>query len=177
MTDSIKNYQRWRTFLIVTRKNVNWLSLLLILARRVETNSIAIFIATAHVRIGKVKEATATWWFVWRTCVVKQELDGVRFAFKHVARGVVILVRVDEDHAVGSTHRIHVDSLNRLPRVPNERDKIETHARSSAITDGPRDASCQSKSCQQLHNFRNSLHNKSQTNRSNGVEWLQSTDV
>jgi len=45
--------------------------------------------------------------------------------------------------------------------------------------DGPRDAICQSKSCQLLHNLQcmNNLYDKSRTNRSNGVRGLLSTNV
>jgi len=48
---------------------------------------------------------------------------------------------------------------------------------SSATADGPRDALCQSASCQLLHNCRNKLYNESRTNRSHGVRGFQSTDV
>jgi len=44
------------------------------------------------------------------------------------------------------------------------------NTRSSAAADGPRDAQCQSKSCQLLHNCRNKLYNKFRTNRSTAVK-------
>ena len=50
-------------------------------------------------------------------------------------------------------------------------------SRSSANADGPRDATCQSESCQLLHNLNNKLYNTSRTSRSNEVGSLQSTNV
>ena len=44
--------------------------------------------------------------------------------------------------------------------------------RSSATADGPRDALCQSRSYQLLHNRRNKLYSESTTNRSNRVRGL-----
>ena len=44
------------------------------------------------------------------TCVVrvvKVELDAVRFTFKLIVSGVIELVRVQQRHAVSSTHQIH----------------------------------------------------------------------
>jgi len=43
--------------------------------------------------------------------------------------------------------------------------RITSTARSGTIADGPRDALCQSKSCQLLHNCMNKLYNKSTTNQ------------
>ena len=51
------------------------------------------------------------------------------------------------------------------------------NTRSCASAEGPRDALCQSVSCQLLHNCNNKLYNKSTTNRSDGVIALRSTDV
>ena len=47
---------------------------------------------------------------------------------------------------------------------------------SSATADGPRDALCQSKSCQLLHDCSKSC-TKIRTNRSDGVRGLQSADL
>jgi len=44
-----------------------------------------------------------------------------------------------------------------------------TTMRISATVDGPRNALCQSKSCQRLHNYSNRLYNKTATDRSNGA--------
>jgi len=49
--------------------------------------------------------------------------------------------------------------------------------RSCATAEGPRDALCQSKSFQQLHDCKNKLYNISTANRSDGVRGLQSTDA
>ena len=47
-----------------------------------------------------------------------------------------------------------------------------------ATADGPRDALCQSKSCQLLlYDCKNKHYNKSAINRSNGIKALRSTDV
>jgi len=54
---------------------------------------------------------------------------------------------------------------------------VKTLTRSSATADRPRDALCQSKSCQLQHNCRNKLYSKSTANQSNGVRGLQLADV
>jgi len=48
---------------------------------------------------------------------------------------------------------------------------------SSHTADGPRDALCQSKCCQLLHNCRSKLYNKFITNRTKGIRGLRLTDV
>jgi len=50
--------------------------------------------------------------------------------------------------------------------------------RSSAMAEGPRDALCQLKSCEQLHSYRNKLYNKSSRNRSSdGIKVLGPKDL
>jgi len=45
----------------------------------------------------------------WLTCVVvKAELDAVRFTFKLIVRGVAELVRIQQLHALSSTHHVHM---------------------------------------------------------------------
>ena len=51
------------------------------------------------------------------------------------------------------------------------------NTRSCASAEGPRDAQCQSVSCQLLHNFSNKLYSESTTDRSDGVRGLQLIDV
>ena len=63
------------------------------------------------------------------------------------------------------------------PPAAHELGNTLAATKSSATVDGPRDAPCQSKSCQPLRSCRNKLCNKSRTDRSNGVKWLQSTGV
>jgi len=42
-----------------------------------------------------------------QTCVMKTELDTVRFTFKLVVSGVVELVRVHHGHTISSAHQVH----------------------------------------------------------------------
>ena len=51
------------------------------------------------------------------------------------------------------------------------------NTRSCASAEGPRDAQCQSVSCQLLHYCNNKLYNESTTTRSDGVRGLQLIDV
>jgi len=53
---------------------------------------------------------------------------------------------------------------------------LQNKTRSSATADRPRDALCQSVSCQLLHSCRHKLYSKSTTNRINGVRGLQLID-
>jgi len=53
------------------------------------------------------------------TCCKSFTWNTVRFSFKHIVSGVVVLIRVHERHTVTSTHRIHQYSSDL--KIPNTR--------------------------------------------------------